>query len=356
MAKMQEKNPPRRVEIRGQDHLLAYITPEEAQMLMANGGAGKPGPMGIPAFYDEGDDYSGPGGDDSTNDFGLSDDFGGENLESAKAAAARAAEANLVQSILERGATQPSSMTAAEMAFQQTPAAQRIAQSYIDRPGVFGPEVFSANRIGGSMPAALRGGGFSALMGVPSYSNYFDDPAVNQAFSGLLGDTFESRMEQAKSIPGKLGAIGQFSLGRIKSGLEKGGRPVFDSSGKLQGVFNEGPFGFGEVYTGMPVEGVEGTGYDDGGRDGYEPEVKPLVPLLEEPVEEEIDEDILFKPFEPGAYARMGLLDQAPMGLLQVAGQPYDFDEANRAFRMATATRPEYYSGLYNLAELEKIG
>ena len=40
MAKMQEKNPPRRVEIRGQDHLLAYITPEEAQMLMANGGAG----------------------------------------------------------------------------------------------------------------------------------------------------------------------------------------------------------------------------------------------------------------------------------------------------------------------------
>jgi len=305
--------------------------------------------MGIPAFYDEGDDYTGPGGNDSTNDFGLSDNFGGENLESAKAAAARAAEANLVQSILERGATQPSSMTAAEMAFQQTPAAQRIAQSYIDRPGVFGPEVFSANRFGGSIPAALRGGGFSALMGVPSYSNYFDDPAVNQAFSSLLGDTFESRMEQAKSIPGKLGAIGQFSLGRIKSGLEKGGRPVFDSSGKLQGVFNEGPFGFGEVYTGMPVEGVEGTGYDDGGRDGYEPEVKPLVPLLEEPVEEEIDEDILFKPFEPGAYARMGLLDQAPMGLLQVAGQPYDFDKANRAFRMATATRPEYYSDPYDL-------
>jgi len=53
--------------------------------------------------------------------------------------------------------------------------------------------------------------------------------------------------------------------------------------------------------------------------------------------------------FSPGAYARMGLLDQTPQGLLQVAGQPYDFDAANRAFRMATATRPEYYSDPYDL-------
>lgn len=53
--------------------------------------------------------------------------------------------------------------------------------------------------------------------------------------------------------------------------------------------------------------------------------------------------------FSPGAYARMGLLDQTPQGLLQVAGQPYDFDAANKAFRMATATRPEYYSDPYDL-------
>ena len=371
MAKLNKIMPPRNTTIRGQDHLLAYITPEEAQMLMDNGGAGKAGPMGIPAFYDEGDDYTGPGGNDSTNDFGLSDNFGGENLESAKAAAARAAEANLVQSILERGATQPSSMTAAEMAFQQTPAAQRIAQSYIDGRGVFGPEVFSANRFGGSIPAALRGGGFSALMGVPSYSNYFDDPAVNQAFSSLLGDTFESRMEQAKSIPGKLGAIGQFSLGRIKSGLEKGGRPVFDSSGKLQGVFNEGPFGFGEVYTGMPVEGVEGTGYDDGGRDGYEPEVKPVNPETGQCDEGYMfDEDMQACRLDTGyqaaastggafgapgdQYARMGLLDVAPTGLPQFQqrygagfGSPTDFAAANTAFRRRGAYEPANFQNPY---------
>ncbi len=60
--KLQDNNPPRRVEIRGQDHLLAYITPEEAALLKANGGSGEPGPMGIPAFFDVGE---GMGGYDS---------------------------------------------------------------------------------------------------------------------------------------------------------------------------------------------------------------------------------------------------------------------------------------------------
>jgi hypothetical protein len=45
-------NPPRRIDIKGQDHMLAYITPEEGGILQLLGGAGKPGPMGIPSFYD----------------------------------------------------------------------------------------------------------------------------------------------------------------------------------------------------------------------------------------------------------------------------------------------------------------
>tara|TARA_R100001460_G_scaffold2321_4_gene7648 strand:+ start:16090 stop:17751 length:1662 start_codon:yes stop_codon:yes gene_type:complete len=56
-------NAPRKVDIQGQPHQLSYITPKEAGILKALGGAGKPGPMGIPSFYDEGDDYTGPGGD-----------------------------------------------------------------------------------------------------------------------------------------------------------------------------------------------------------------------------------------------------------------------------------------------------
>src|SRR5210317_2136300 len=48
--------PPRRTEIKGQDHMLAYITPEEGELLKAYGGSGKPGPMGIPSF--EAEDYA----------------------------------------------------------------------------------------------------------------------------------------------------------------------------------------------------------------------------------------------------------------------------------------------------------
>ena len=363
--KLQDNNPPRRVEIRGQDHLLAYITPEEAQLLMDNGGSGKPGPMGIPAFYDEGDDYSGPNATDADTGANLGTtpgdksgvNFGGNDVANAIAEANRVVSAQLAlaDSIAKYGPTAPSSMTPQEMAFQQTPTAQRIAQSYINNASVFGPEVFSGNRIGGSIPAAIKSRDFSALMGVPSYSNYFDDPAVNQAFSGLLENTFENRMERAKSIPGKLGAIGQFSIGRMQKALEEGGRPVFDAQGQLKGVFSKGPFGFGEVYTGMPVEGVEGTGYNDFDFSGMDEEINLTDSILNEPVAEEIDEEILFKPFEPGAYARMGLLDQTPQGLLQVSGQPYDFDAANRAFRMATATRPEYYLDPYSQEGKTKI-
>lgn len=41
---------PRETEIMGQDHMLAYITPDEAQTLMDLGGAGTPGPGGVPQF------------------------------------------------------------------------------------------------------------------------------------------------------------------------------------------------------------------------------------------------------------------------------------------------------------------
>lgn len=45
---------PRATEIAGQPHMLSYITPGEAEVLKSMGGAGEPGPGGIPAyFYDE---------------------------------------------------------------------------------------------------------------------------------------------------------------------------------------------------------------------------------------------------------------------------------------------------------------
>ena len=87
MAKLNKIMPPRRVDIRGQDHLLAYITPDEAALLKARGGSGEPGPMGIPQYgygdndgsegFGDGDSDSGPGTDGagSSGPSGGGDDF-----------------------------------------------------------------------------------------------------------------------------------------------------------------------------------------------------------------------------------------------------------------------------------------
>jgi len=71
--------PPRRTEIMGQPHMLSYITPEEGGILKALGGSGRPGPMGIPSFYEtaeesEGTDAEGSGSSESEgNDSGQED-------------------------------------------------------------------------------------------------------------------------------------------------------------------------------------------------------------------------------------------------------------------------------------------
>ena len=392
--KLQDNNPPRRVEIRGQDHLLAYITPEEAALLKANGGSGEPGPMGIPAFFDVGE---GMGGYDSGTEGaaetagGRGDPdagFGGGNndgRDSGGFTAAERAAGELARAAIDahnaavaagqrpgEGSTNYTQQFGPDVANamaqnEKNRLAQQVAQSYIDYAPIMGPELYSAGNVGGSLLDFFKTG---STGGVPIRSNYFADPTTLSAFKDIALGQIPGRMSKAKAgygVPGgfgaAMGAMGQFTLGRMKKALEEGGRPVFDAQGQLKGVFSEGLFG-GEVYTGTPVEGVEGTGYDEGGRDGYE-EVKPVNPETGQCDAGYIfDEDLQACRFDtggvasssptgttfaPGAYARMSLLDQAPQGLLQVAGQPYDFDAANKAFRMATATRPEYYSDPYDL-------
>jgi len=402
--KMQDQNPPRRVEIRGQDHLLAYITPEEAQLLMANGGTGEAGPMGIPAFAeDDGDDdvggsvgggiggddagtAGGPGGGSSDGgDFDGGVDSGG--FTAAERAAGQAARDRVdahnraVAAGLRPGEgrtdyTQlfgPGVANAMANAEQQR-LAQQVAQSYIDYASIMGPELYSAGNVGGSLMNFLKTG---STGGVPIRSNYFADPRTLSAFKDIALGQIPGKMERAKEgygLPGLMGgifgAIGGFSTKQIEDGLKDGGRPVFDSAGNLKGVFNEGIFG--EVYTGTPVEGVEGTGYDEGGRDGGPEPTKPVNPVTGQCDEGYMfDEDLqacrldtggsaaagaVGTTFAPGAYARMGMLDQAPTGLLQAGGQPFDFASANKAFRMGTATRPEYYSDPYDLTGYTLLG
>jgi len=111
----------------------------------------------------------------------------------------------------------------------------------------------------------------------------------------------------------------------------------------------------------------------DGGRDGdSRPPVKPV-----DPATGQCDEGYMFDedmqacrldtrssmgdqpsqpkvPFQPGGYARMGLLDEAPTNLPQFQqrygagfGSPSDFAAANTAFRQQSAYRPEYFKRPY---------
>ena len=73
---------PRKIDIDGQLHMLAWITADEGKALKLLGGAGTPGPMGIPAYYSghsedtEGDTSGTYGGDtDTTDETGQDDDM-----------------------------------------------------------------------------------------------------------------------------------------------------------------------------------------------------------------------------------------------------------------------------------------
>jgi hypothetical protein len=342
MAKMNKIMPPRNTTIRGQDHLLAYITPEEAQMLMDNGGAGKAGPMGIPAFYGFGshDDASSQvdyGGGPSTDD----NDSGNDSYDTIS----RAAEKDF-------GTPDPTS------------------KDIEDARGFdFGSDASDA------LIAQIQGGYGGSMLG----DKYAGSGFENQMFFDQLPD----RLANAATLPGLLGAGSTYMLNKMKDQVLAGGIPAFSAAvprGGLtgygdrafQGVFSKGPFGF-DVYTGMPIEGNELTGYNAGGGESGFGDTRPEV-APPNPATGQCDEGYMFDPdlqacrldtggdqpstggatFAPGAYARMGLLDQAPTGLPEFRqqygtgfGTPSEFADANLAFRRQGAYRPQYFDQPY---------
>lgn len=216
--------------------------------------------------------------------------------------------------------------------------------------------------------AQIQGGYGGSILG----DQYAGSGIENQRFF----DQLPGRLANAQAgygLPGflgtALGAIGTSQLNRMKGQVLGGGIPAFDATGNFQGVFSKGLFG-GDVYTGMPIEGNELTGWspDDDQRDGTAQTIKPVNPVTGQCDEGYIfDEDLQacrldtragaedggagsVVPPTPGGYARMGLLDVAPTGLGGFAqrygtgfGTPSDFTAANLAFRQQGATYPEYF-------------
>jgi len=331
MAKMNKIMPPRNTTIRGQDHLLAYITPEEAQMLMDNGGAGKPGPMGIPAFYGFGshDDASSQadyGGGPSTDDNDGGNDGG--MSQSQIDAAINDAMADLGPDVSEYG----------------------IATND------FGSNLFG----GDSYPVGTE-------FGQPNYQAVTDVyNQINKAkmYEQPIEATLMSLFNPFASIPKAQSLATQFMGPRFINALAVAGNTPIYSGGRVTGVRDK----YGNV-----LEGRDPNAPDQGGGEsgfGDMEQVKPVNPETGQCDEGYMfDEDMQacrldtgfasggqpdgFAP-ESGAYARMGLLDEAPTGLPEFQqrygagfGTPSEFADANLAFRRQGAYRPEYFDQPY---------
>jgi len=365
MAKLNKIMPPRNTTIRGQDHLLAYITPEEAALLKANGGTGEAGPMGIPAFAeDDGDDDvggsvgGGLGGDDvgtSGGDWGGGGDPGGYDGGSGS-------------SYSDLG---------------MSPGRSQAQFGTPEFAGMTETQAYNTLGTGGGSEQAqqVQADILSQLTraGNQGANQFTSIPYVNAQIQMLANQQIQDRMRQADrgyGIPGFLGsamgALGNFNLRNIAGGIGSGGRAFFGPQGQIQGVFTEGPFGLGEVYTGNAVEGYPETGYvaDDFGG-GPEPEVKPVNPETGQCDEGYMfDEDLQACRLDTGyqaaastggafgapgdQYARMGLLDVAPTGLPQFQqrygagfGSRADFADANTAFRRQGAYEPANFRNPY---------
>ena len=392
-------SPPKKLKIKGQPHKLAYINDVEEGLLRARGGSGEM-VHGIPAFYDEGDDYSSDNatdadrganrgttaGDDSGVDFGGGDNDRGladaqakarANLErSLSAEAARAAREGRAMVNSYRNPYANSGLTAADRAYNTVPNAQRVAQSYLNSLGangrnVFAPSVFSSNRIGGSIQNAIKNRSFSDLLGVPSYSTFFDDPDTRKAVSSMAMDSLQNRLDSYKNSDNyfdkSINSVRSYFGSKIMDDLENGGRPAFDKFGNVQGSFSKNALGL-EVYTGNPIEGMPETGFYD--RDPAQADdavfENPLTGEKQCPDGYFFDEDLqacrmgsatASTPAAPvtapatGAYYRPTGLETA--SAFTPAG--FDYNAANSAFLDSYAYRPENYQDPMSLNGFKQI-
>jgi len=344
---MAMKNPPRRTTIRGQKHLLAYITPEEAQLLMDNGGSGELH-HGIPSFPPSERDSSGReksgggfeggggGGGGSASDNQSDEDIDQSVQQDIAAAAAAAQGVDLGNYQFDDNFDPTSRQTARDI--YDTMMAIRTGASGLG-------DIQARNQILGYARNQLQNRMINANALMQGYPVSF------------LGKTF-----RVPSVPGIIGGLlGKANLSNMERVLgTQGSIPAFDVTGKFQGVYDADG-----IYSGNDTS----PAFDDGrGPDTVPATYNPNTGEQQCPDGYMFDEDLqacrlagglpggdgkvmtTSGPYAEGDYARMGLLDVAPMGMGMFAqrygagfGTPSDFSTANLAFRRGAATRPQYF-------------
>lgn len=319
------KNPPRTTKIRGQKHLLAYITPDEAKLLKAMGGSGEK-IHGIPAFFDVGEGEGGWGTAGSAT--GADGNTGGETgYGNADTGYGYGTHDDASSQSIGQYDSLAGDTTTSDAETDDPTTAGPGSSEYDPGVSVFGTPEAERNWVERSLISRLQNKGL-------------------KDFVGLERD----------------------AKGRV-TGYTTRANP-FGLAGLLTSIFDLNP----TVYTGFGEGADLGDGPDFGGGDGPD-----TVPAEYNPVTGQqnqcpdgymFDEDLQAcrmsadlpsfgtpittpGPYAAGDYARMGLLDIAPMGMSLFAdryGIPQmDFDTANLAFRRAGATRPQYFRQAPNL-------
>ena len=333
------KNPPRTTKIRGQKHLLAYITPDEAKLLKAMGGSGEK-VHGIPS-YPGGYGGEGMGGFGGMTDGGMSDNSGGR-LEDADVDTMTPGE-----SMAQYGTP----------AFAGSTPATAPSQSEVDAAKA---DYQSSDK---GFDVNLAKAMTDITMAPPDQRLNFVDRAIMKAYQtgkqpglfGLLGFDLGRTQNYQTVLDRNLGSIYGSPKGIF--GSFENQAPSFGMPGFISEIFDIDP------YVTTSLDYMNGDP-DAGGRDDVVPtQTNPVTGQEECPDGYMFDEDLQAcrlsadlpfgtpvttpGPYDAGDYARMGLLDIAPMGMSLFAdryGIPQmDFDTANLAFRRAGATRPQYF-------------
>jgi hypothetical protein len=218
--------------------MLAYITGSEADVLKRLGGAGEPGPMGIPSFfYDEvgavggTTGTTGSGGQSqnfSSGDTGSTDDGGDDNNSTSDSSSKD-------KPVTDSGAQhyRPGAGTYSKQAIQDIPGAAKTGLAgFMDRlfGGTGGPSESAAKEY---YKQRIEDGPIDPDTGMSQSQQKALDALANQyerAQTGVLG-----------KLPGLLGAgLTKISTTNIEKMTEaitsKGGRPVFDAKGNVTRV------------------------------------------------------------------------------------------------------------------------
>lgn len=229
-------SPKRKVNVRGQKHSLAYINDREKRMLRQAGGSGKPGPNGIPTYFDVGE---GMGGYDSGSP-GSADTAGGRGDPDAGR---------------DDGGSYSDSQTGRDTSNDRRQAAA-VAKAKAD--------AITKTRTTARAEVQARIDRLSA------YSEKKDTNFINKYAA-------KANVAGASRVASKLD--------------EEGAIAVRDKSGQVVGVMHDGPFG--RVYSGRMMDKADYTGPAefanqvtmDGGNDSDGPDIRGGAKPKEEVVE-----------------------------------------------------------------------